>query len=88
MNTLFSKDISLDSANHLYKLTSDPGFNFTSSTQFISQFFDPNHFSDCIAILQYKFSQHEMLTFFAIFFNAKNATLLNKSTILRFGRKW
>jgi len=40
MNTLFSNDITLDSINHLYKLTDNPDFNFTSSTQFISQFFE------------------------------------------------
>lgn len=40
MNTLFSKDITLDSVNHLYKLAENPDFDFTSSTQFISQFFE------------------------------------------------
>jgi ATP-dependent exoDNAse (exonuclease V) beta subunit len=41
MNTLFTDEITFEAEDHVYSLTEDPTFLFTSSTTFIHHFFTP-----------------------------------------------
>ena len=41
MNKLFTDEITLEEKDHVYTLTEDPSFVFTSSTTFIHHFFQP-----------------------------------------------